>query len=206
MPLFYQHNINDSARLAIWRITEDEPFFLRKVPLPNNITHWHKRLQHLAGRYLLQHLYFDFPYDLIRIAGTKKPFLPDQKYHFSISHCGDFAAAIVSENLRVGIDIELVTEKIKKVSTKFLTDAENNLITDGRVEDLTMLWSCKEAIFKWYSEGGLDFKKNMTVDKIFKDKNGRGKIACSFCKNEKQEKLNLEFQFFENLCLVFLAL
>jgi len=69
---------------------------LEKVPLQNNITHPHKRLQHLAGRLVLSELYEDFPIKLIQIADTKKPFLPDEAFHFSISHCGEYAAAIVS--------------------------------------------------------------------------------------------------------------
>ncbi|MEO6454267.1 MAG: 4-phosphopantetheinyl transferase, partial [Ginsengibacter sp.] len=91
MPLFYQHTINDATKISIWHIVETEDFFLNKVPLPGIVTHWHKRLQHLAGRYLLQELCPGFPYHLIEIAGTRKPFLANEKYHFSISHCGDYA-------------------------------------------------------------------------------------------------------------------
>ncbi|HEV8081101.1 MAG TPA: 4-phosphopantetheinyl transferase, partial [Chitinophagaceae bacterium] len=91
MPVLYEH-INDFAKIAIWHIAEEKKFFLQKVPLQREITHPHKQLQHLAGRYLLQHLYPDFPYHLIEIADTRKPFLPDEEYHFSISHCGDYAA------------------------------------------------------------------------------------------------------------------
>ena len=54
MPLFYQHNINDNTKLAVWYITENEDFFLEKVPLQTEVAHPHKRLQHLAARYLLE--------------------------------------------------------------------------------------------------------------------------------------------------------
>ena len=69
MPLFYQQDINETTRLGVWQITEDESFFLEKVPLSREITHPHKRLQHLAGRYLLQSLFPDFPYELIQNCG-----------------------------------------------------------------------------------------------------------------------------------------
>ncbi len=98
MPLFYQHNINQTAKLAVWNITEPEDFFLKKVRLQKEIHHPHKRLQHLAGRYLLQLLNPGFPLHLIEIADSNKPLLANEEFHFSISHCGDFAAAIVSEN------------------------------------------------------------------------------------------------------------
>ena len=54
MPLFYQHNINDSTKLAIWKITETENFLLEKVSMKNEVMDSDKRLQHVAGRYLLQ--------------------------------------------------------------------------------------------------------------------------------------------------------
>ena len=120
MPLFYQHTINYAVKIGVWHISEPENFFLDKVPLPNIITHWHKRLQHLAGRYLLQELYPGFPYHLIEIADTRKPFLANEKYHFSISHCGDYAAVIISKVKRVGVDIELAAAKIERIKYKFL--------------------------------------------------------------------------------------
>ena len=112
MPLVYQQNINEATKLAVWHIVEEEDFFLKRVPLQKEITHPHKRLQHLAGRYLLTELFDDFPLELIQIADTKKPFLPNEAYHFSISHCGDYAAVIVSSINRVGTDIEIVSEKV----------------------------------------------------------------------------------------------
>ena len=57
MPVFYQQTINEQTKLAIWKIEEDEAFFLQHVPLQRSITHPHKRLQHLAGRYLLGYLF-----------------------------------------------------------------------------------------------------------------------------------------------------
>src|SRR5438045_995655 len=120
MPLFYQQDINEKTRLAIWEINEEEHFFNLSIPLSRNITHPHKRLQHLAGRFLLPHLFSDFPNHEIEIADTRKPFLPKEQYHFSISHCGNYAAAIVSSTQRVGVDVELITPRLEKIKKKFL--------------------------------------------------------------------------------------
>ncbi len=203
MPLFYQHNINHTTKLAVWHINETEDFFLKKVPLQNDITHWHKRLQHLAGRYLLQELYQDFPYHLIEIADTKKPFLPNEKYHFSISHCGDYAAVIVSKEKRVGIDIELVTPKVELIKHKFLSKEEINLIGGDSLQQLTLLWNCKEAVFKWYGNGGVDFKRDIIIKNIFLN-NEQGIIRCEFMKNEKIN-LVINFRLTGNLCLAWVA-
>ena len=173
MPLVYQQNINESTRLGLWHIAEEESFFLSQVPLQKEITHPHKRLQHLAGRFLLRELFSDFPLELIQIANTRKPFLPDEAYHFSISHCDDYAAAIVSNVNRVGVDVERVTEKVQKISRKFLTEKEKVMIElSSAASGLTILqsigfaWSIKETLFKWYSLGGVDFRENLLIDQL----------------------------------------
>ncbi|MBC7830149.1 MAG: 4'-phosphopantetheinyl transferase superfamily protein [Chitinophagaceae bacterium] len=170
MALFYQHTINGGTKLGIWRIEEPEEFFLEKVPLKRDVSHPYKRLQHLAGRYLLPALFEDFPLQEILIADTNKPFLEDEQYHFSISHSGNFAAAIVSDHQRVGVDIELVTPRIKIIGPKFLNDAENLFLKNYEhfpglhLELTTILWSAKESLFKWYGEGKVDFKNHMQLD------------------------------------------
>ncbi|MGN6530962.1 MAG: 4'-phosphopantetheinyl transferase family protein [Ginsengibacter sp.] len=209
MPLFYQHNINDSERLAVWHITEDEDFFSKKAFSKKEMMHPHKRLQHLAGRYLLQLLQPDFPFHEIKIAESKKPFLIDEKLHFSISHCRDYAAAIVSENKPVGIDVELVTPKIQLVKNRFLNEHELNLSTSinqetliSNTELLTLFWSAKEAIYKWEGRGGLSFKNNMKLCSLFFE-NREGFIHASFIKEEVFD-LKIDFRFFGDLCLAWL--
>jgi len=207
MPLFYEH-INDFAKIAIWHIAEEKNFFLQKVPLQREITHPHKQLQHLAGRYLLQHLYHDFPHHLIEIADTRKPFLPNEEYHFSISHCGDYAAVIVSKDHRVGIDIELVTAKVERVKHKFLNEKEIELVNGqsdvgNEMQILTLLWSCKEAVFKWYGSGGIDFKEDIHLHP-FDLNNDEETIKCEFVKEEKIA-LNIRYKHFEGMSLAWTA-
>jgi phosphopantetheinyl transferase len=170
VALFYQHNINANTKLGIWRIEEQESFFLERVPLKKDVSHPYKRLQHLAGRYLLPVLFDDFPLSEILVADTRKPFLEQEQYHFSISHCGNFAAAIVSSTHRVGVDIELVTPRLKIISEKFL-HAEERLflqewesLTQIHLELTTLLWSAKEAVYKWHGDGQLDFREHMRLN------------------------------------------
>ena len=131
MPLVYQQNINEHTKIGVWHIAEEEDFFLSSVPLHRNVTHPKKRLQHLAGRLILSELFNDFPLSLIEIADTNKPYLADELYHFSISHCGDYATAIVSKTNRVGVDIEIPTEKILRIRHKFLSENEHFLLSES---------------------------------------------------------------------------
>lgn len=214
MPIFFQHRIDETTRLGVWKIEETEEFFKGNVPQHRDVTHPHKRLQHLAGRFLLQFLFPDFPYELIQIADTKKPYLPNEQYHFSISHCGDFAAAIVSKNKRVGIDVELITDKIFKILDKFLSAKEKEIFNiqysmfnvQGQTSNIehrtiipqlpTLFWSAKESVFKWYGGGAVDFKNHIHLQSLHE---GTETINCFFSKNETE--LTIHYRQFDHLLL-----
>ena len=207
MPLFYQQDINLTTKLGIWKIEEPEDFFLQSVPLQRSITHPHKRLQHLAGRFLLPFLFPDFPHAEIEIADTRKPFLPDEQYHFSISHCGDYAAAIVSSKERVGIDIELITSRIHHIKHKFLHTEElafvNTHPEHQQTRLLTLLWSAKEAMFKWWGRGDVDFSEVLRVND-FKF-SAEGIIPALFTKDAIQVPLNVYYRMPEGLSLAWVV-
>jgi len=206
MPVFYQQTIDRHTKIGIWKIEETEQFFLETVPLQNEITHPHKRVQHLAGRYLLRYLFPDFPYDLIRIADTRKPFLVNDIYHFSISHCGDFAAAIVSSQKRVGVDVEIFSEKIERVKEKFINKVEENTMVHFAPSNhlnkyLTLMWSCKESIFKWYGSGQVDFKKHMQMQAIHFDERKEVVLSDFLFSRERPKLLKLRSVFLEKFVL-----
>jgi phosphopantetheinyl transferase len=194
MPLVYQQNINAVTKIGVWHIAETEDFF-KAVPLQKEITHPHKRLQHLAGRFLLKDLYPDFPLALIKIAQTRKPFLEDEAYHFSISHCKDYAAVLISKELRAGVDIEMVNEKIDRIIPKFLTAEEYFLFAEGALKKTaTLFWSVKESVYKWQGTGGTDFKKHIRIEK-FTGNLEEGIVHCIF---KNTVPLQVHYLFFNN--------
>ena len=212
MPLVYQQNINAVTKIGVWHIAEAEDFFLQQVPLQRTITHWHKRLQHLAGRLLLKELYPEFPIGEILIADTKKPFLESEDWHFSISHSGDYAAAMVSKEWRVGVDVEWNNPKIVEIRNKFLGAEElvvgseqlavapeelkmfNDQYSMINIQLLTLCWSVKEAVYKWWGIGGVDFKKDIVIKSISGDAD-QGIVNCVFKNNTK---LNVHFLHFND--------
>jgi phosphopantetheinyl transferase len=217
MPIFYQQFLDEHTQIAIWQIAEAEDFFLQRVPLKRDVNHPHKRLQHLAGRFILAYLHPDFPLHEILIADTRKPFLPNEKHHFSISHCEQYAAAIVSSTNRVGVDIEMVTPKLEALQHKFLSGAEwqlavnswqltyNTVINSRQYHLQTILWSCKEAIFKWYGYGGVDFKKHMQFTGIMQiNKNGELQLLFDFVK-ELPKQLLVKVILFDGLVLAWVV-
>ncbi|MEO6584348.1 MAG: 4'-phosphopantetheinyl transferase superfamily protein [Ferruginibacter sp.] len=207
MPLLYQQNINPFTKIGVWHILEDELFFSKKTSLsPSVVHHPHKRLQHLAGRFMLNHLFPEFPLTLILLAETKKPFLEDEAYHFSISHCGEYAAAIVSTHNRVGIDIEVPQKKILGICHKFLKEEEKIVIENLPInfeQGLTLAWSVKETVFKWYGKNGVDFKKHIDIRSI-QCRKDTFFIECFFTK-EKETTLSVNGIFLHNNSLTWVC-
>lgn len=204
MGLFYQQDINEFTRLGVWHIEEQADFFLRSVPLQREISHPNKRLQHLAGRYLLRYLFPDFPYKDILIADTRKPYVAGDSFHFSISHCGSHAAAIVSKRYRVGIDIENFTPRVERILHKFLSPEELSFLDPGHpLRHAIVCWGAKEAVYKWYGEGEMDFIRDMPLEPFSYD--AQGSLTCRFSKAASPQSLALEFKCWSKMAMVFLA-
>lgn len=211
MPLLLQQNILEETKIAVWKIEEAEPFFLQKVKLLQTIHHPHKRLQHLAGRYLLHMLEPQFPFGNIQINSARKPFLPMQEYQFSISHCGDYAAVIMSKQSRVGIDIELFSPKTEKVKHKFLNEAELQQLqflpilfphSFTLIQLYTLYWCAKEAVYKWWGNGKIDFKNDIQIRSVNLLEHS---ISVSFCKDDLAIPLHLRFTILNELVVVWLT-
>jgi len=208
MPLVYQQNINETTRLGIWEISENENYFAEVFPLQREISHPHKRLQHLAGRLLLRRLFSAFPLHDILIAATRRPYLAEDPFHFSISHCGEYAAAVVSETKRVGVDIELFTQKTVAIRHKFLTIAEQHLIIDSLLSQLdecisfTIAWSVKEALYKWLATSSVDFKQHLHIEEIVPKDEFEGEVVCAVSK-DFQEQVRVGYKIFDGFVLAY---
>ena len=110
---------------------------------------------------------------------------------------------IISETQRVGIDIELINKKVALIQHKFLTEPEISLIEKNNLQQLTLMWNCKEAVFKWYGNSGVDFKKNIMLKKI-SISDDHGIVECLFLK-ENPINLKINFIFIDQLCLAWVV-
>ncbi|RQO30301.1 4-phosphopantetheinyl transferase [Taibaiella sp. KBW10] len=164
MPL-YRSWQTSHAHIAIWEITETEDFFAASLGFGSDKKHPKRRLEHLSGRFLLQYLVPGFPFDKIQISPLGKPQLADQSLHFSISHSYPYAAVIVSRQQEVGIDIQVYQDKILRLQSKFLSAAEQ-LICANDMQRITLTWCAKEALFKYYGLGAVDFKEDMPMGSL----------------------------------------
>ncbi len=204
MPILFQHTINKDAQLSVWKIEEPETFFINVLPSISLPSHPHRRLQHLAGRYLLAYMQPDFSFEMIVSAQGNKPFVAGHSLEFSISHSSDIAAAIISKEKPVGIDVEHLSDKARRVAHKFLTDKEMALLKrdkESENDHCTLAWSIKETIFKWYGLGDVDFREDIQIRSLH-TKNQGNVAECFFRKTD--QVLDVNFIRLNNVVLSWL--
>ena len=65
----------------------------------------------------------------------------------------------------VGIDVERISHRAKKIKNYFLRDEELVLLGEEN-EALILAWSAKESIFKWYGKQNLGYKSQLCIRSI----------------------------------------
>ncbi len=165
MPLYREWASDPYSLAAIWEIGEPESFFLEKTGLETGIRNEKRRLEHLAGRFLLRYLKQDFPLLHIRPDGHDKPRIDGNRYYFSISHSFPYVAAVVSPWVECGIDIQVWHQRMLQLQNKFLSGTEQELF-ENDPRKLTLAWSAKEAAYKWQGRRGVEFIDHLPIQKF----------------------------------------
>jgi phosphopantetheinyl transferase len=215
MPLFYQQDINPGATMALWRIEEDEDFFQVRLPVRSDIRSPQKRLQHLAGRHLLQVLEPGFRYGSLRVAASGRPYLEDGSIDFSLSHTEGVAAAAMTRTGRAGIDVEHATPRIERIMPRFLHPEELAWVRRQDPPSFaaglpdaapwvlpTLLWSAKETVYKWQGAKGVEFHEEIRFDPF--DLQPSGSIDFRFLRGV-DIRLELGYQVMGGLCVTWLT-
>lgn len=127
-----------------------------------------------------------------------KPHLLNNKF-ISISHSFDYCGVIVSD-VKVGIDIEKFRSKILNISKKFVSESDLALIKASSVENITKVWSIKEAVYKAFGHNKIDFKKNIIIKSVNKEFN---KATVLIFNNEISENYSIEiYNFSQYICCI----
>lgn len=162
MPLLESWYTSEGAHIAIWKITEPEAFFADKYALKQPIAHPIRRIEHLAGRCLLQEMLPELDLQQIQKDAHDKPRMPGDSVYFSISHSYPYVAAIIDERKNAGIDIQVWKPSIDKIKHKYLSDEEQQILGHEDQHHL-LAWCAKEATYKQAGLRGIDFKAHMEI-------------------------------------------
>lgn len=169
-----QKYTENNCQISIWELNESLAELLKLgASFDSSKFKTEKRKKEfLIIRLLLSELY---PNQQISYNSSGAPEISNGK-HISISHSKNLFAIIIS-NKKVGLDIEYISEKPLSLSPKFIKDNIHKNLTK---EKATLIWCCKEAVFKWNQKGSVNFKKNILISPFtIKDK---GEIEIRFNK------------------------
>jgi phosphopantetheinyl transferase (holo-ACP synthase) len=153
VPLIKEKTVTESSKLFIWKVAPEE--LSNRSWIDSNKPYSEKRIVELCGmRMLTKHA----GVPQIKYLENGKPVLDSG--HISFSHCSDVVGMMLSDK-PVGLDIQKPTEKLLRIRERFCNSRELDLAGDS-LEDLTIIWSTKEAVFKVYGEN-VAFGEQMNV-------------------------------------------
>lgn len=168
MPIVLQQQLSASVSICIWQIAETEAFFMENYPLIasdlleiQNIKLESRRLEKWACRAALGALTGSSRVDITYTPKGQPLFY---KGFVSFSHTKDLAVVVWSDQ-PIGVDIEKITPRILNLKHKFMNPQESISFNPKDSKDVTLIWSAKEAIYKWYAKGELDFSEDMVISK-----------------------------------------
>ena len=191
MP-FFTFLAEDKTKVVYWKIEEEESFFLEKATFldQNEVRQYsnaQNRIQWLAGK-LLMHSFFDeTTFKTIKKDDLGKPHSVKNDFFLSISHTDKLVGMVVSDK-NVGIDIQKFNPKLLKIASKFINEKDLDEIRHSNLnihEKILVQWSTKEALFKAYGKGQLDFRKNLILNWDHDFKHEGGKFEAIISKNNQ---------------------
>ena len=173
MPLIYHKQLPHQSQLGVWRVEEtiedlrsrlilddEELAFYRQLNKGKRNLHW------LSSRVLIRNLLQTNHFIEVRDDEHGKPRLVNFPYELTITHSEKFAAAMISKH-RVGVDIEQIRPKIRRIAHKFATKAEQAMLSSNEehaIRQLFVIWTGKETLYKLYGKRELNFREHMSFE------------------------------------------
>ena len=201
MPFLKEFIINEKTKIKLWKVMIGE---LSPKELNNDEKKLFKlkksnvlKEQFLATRKILALENSDY---IITYDPDGKPSL-NSEFNISISHSHEIAALVLSNNRKIGLDVQLKESKILNIQNKFLNKFEKlNIEDDPSIDILTMLWTSKESIYKAVGLKGISFSKNIKIDKVIeKDKTGKG----YYINGTEKVKFDLKFYYLDEYIMCY---
>jgi phosphopantetheinyl transferase len=211
MALAYHKKVDDSTEFAVWKIEETAEELIAQLQLRDHekktiegLNNGKRNLHWLSTRVLLRKLLNTTEYIDCQIDEHGKPYLPDSPYHISFSHSFDYAAVIISKSKAVGIDIEIIKEKIERVSTKFLVAQEIAFINPKhKISHLYICWCAKEAIYKLQGKSNVSFKDHIRLQPFTFDV--QGNFTATLETGQDCKSFQVFYEQFENYMIGYVA-
>ncbi|GAB6011267.1 4'-phosphopantetheinyl transferase family protein [Viscerimonas tarda] len=164
--MIFRKGQTDDTLWAIWKIDETKEQLLSLLDdqsLLDDILRMKsepRMIERLAVRVLFKQLTGKEDKILYRPSGS--PYVEDESVNISISHTRGYVAVVLNKKQYLGIDIQYITGKVKRIRHRFISpdeyiDPGNELI------HLLLHWSAKETLYKALRLPGIDLLKELYV-------------------------------------------
>lgn len=187
MPLIFKDIYFDKTIIGVWDCTESEKTFWDETFLSayelealHKPHHAKRIIEKLATRRLAQELMKDFSdetYQGLKKLPTGKPVLIQSDLEISVSHCKKYVTVQLTKNSKAGIDIQNINKKIKTIAPRVFSKREIKEINNSELL-YARCWSAKEAIFKYYEKGNINFIQDIHLHNIQSETDFYGVLTC----------------------------
>lgn len=203
MPLILIEDIFPDVKLGLWKMDESvEDLFilnpllaLQKVRVCNSYSSDQRRRE----VFTVHQLIYDMVGDDVELFHDESgcPYLSNG-LNISISHTRGCAAVIVSSRFKVSVDVEYISERVNRITDKFLRmDEQAETLVDKLIH-----WCTKETLYKLYPNNHLAFMDMQLLSIEGNDNNG-----IITAKNLVCDKIqDVYYRSFDNFVLTYAVL
>lgn len=164
MPVYHIKNVSETIKVGVWKITETEEELLENLIEKgfDKKTVYQTKNQQRLKQWLTTRLLLSEFFDNVTINydDLGKPHL-NNGWHISISHSNEFVAINLNKDIHCGIDIEKITPKVERIKHKFLNSTDLQNVT--ALDQLTLYWGAKEALYKYFGKKEVLFIENLFI-------------------------------------------
>lgn len=178
-------------------LTEKEELYYEKIKAESRKNEW------LTTRFLVKKLFGKQTEISYKQSG--QPYISTNAYNIGITHSKSIAGIVLSKNKKVAIDCELIGDKALRLLPRFAHKYEIEKVPAGfEKEYATILWSAKEAIYKYFSNINFTFDKDICC--VFEDPTAEsGTITASVMLNESFHYYKLEYTIYKGYSIVWIV-
>ena len=202
--LYLKKDISKTSTLAIWKMEEtieeistliDDCVDLTSLSAMKSKT---RILEKLATLCLLKVL--TGKNQGIKYHATGRPYLTDESWNISISHTKGYIVVIIDSKHEVGVDIEQISDKIKRVQSRIVS-ANEYIDPRHETEHLLLHWSAKETMFKIIEEDEINFITQLYIDPFTVEQEGT--MHSKEFRTEKQKSFTIHYWIEKDFVLTY---
>jgi phosphopantetheinyl transferase len=202
MAIAFRMQVDEDTEFALWKIEEQADDLYKQLQLNDTekayieqLGKGKRNLHWLSTRVLLRTMLNTSEYIDCQVDDHGKPYLVNMPYKMSMSHSFDYAAVMLSKSKPVGIDIELVSNKVERIAHKFLNARELDMIQpEHKIEQLYIYWCAKEAVYKCNGRKVISFLDHIRIEAVNWDKKTPIQVAIE--KGEMRMEFDVNYMPF----------